>query len=355
MGTASTNKRSSAGKNVLVFFIVFIILEMLIIFGVGKIFKNPDVTPGIAGYSVYMTQSDLKAKQDDGSYKVEVPEGVLVIASDGIQDAKNKIGSAVLCENMKGYDVKSGVFWLAEVTSEDGVDGVSYVVSNGTKYYTIKSTNIVGITSSYFETAGKVIKFVTSKFGMIVCAVVPLFLMVLIELIIAIATHEPEEYDEDEDEDDEDQPEKTVKLDDFLFGGENESDVIAKHRQEEAERFAQPETQAAKTQPESLPDIDFSKAKAASEPALTDEQKDMYYQKASQLLDGGSAASETTDTAKQEPVRTAPRKRPAQRRTSNRPASARPRSTAAKSGSASLEDLMKMMEEEQNKLRNKIK
>lgn len=38
--SSATKQKSSAGKNVLIFFIVFIILEMLIVVGVGRVFKN---------------------------------------------------------------------------------------------------------------------------------------------------------------------------------------------------------------------------------------------------------------------------------------------------------------------------
>ena len=50
--SSATKQKSSAGKNVLIFFIVFIILEMLIVVGVGRVFKNKNVTPSIAGYSL---------------------------------------------------------------------------------------------------------------------------------------------------------------------------------------------------------------------------------------------------------------------------------------------------------------
>ena len=43
----------------------------------------------------------------------------------------------------------------------------------------------------------------------------------------AIATHSSDDEDED---DDEEEPAESVTLDDFLFGGENEGEQIAKHR-----------------------------------------------------------------------------------------------------------------------------
>lgn len=358
---AKTNKKSNAGKNVLVFFIVFIILEMLIIFGVGKVFKNKDVTPSIAGYSIYMTDSELKAQKEDGTYETSVPKGALVIASNGLTNAVEKIGSAVLCENVEGQG--SGIYWLADVNTTEGEDGVTYTVANGDRYYTIKSSDVVGVTSSYFTTAGKVITFITSKFGMIVCAVVPLFLLVLIELIIAIATHSPEEDEEDEEEEEETKEE--VKLDDFLFGGKDEGEQIARHRRQAAEKAEPAEIKTeekddsriyvpGKEKKDEDPlagfNFDFSKKEEKNE-QLTDDSLSLnddvnmsaYYEKASKLLD--EAANETA-----KPVQKPVQHRPAQRKP--RP-QAKP--TSAANTSATLEDLMKLMEEEQNKLKNQMK
>lgn len=337
----------------LVFFIVFIILEMLIIFGVGKVFKNKDVTPSFAGYSLYMTSSELTAKTEEGTYEVSVPKNVLVIASNGLTNATEKIGTAVLCEKVEG--VGTGVFWLADVNSNDGGDGVVYTISNGDKYYDVTSQNIVGSTSSYFKTAGTVITFITSKFGMIVCAVVPLFFLVLIELIIAIATHSPEEEEEEEEE----EPEEEIKLDDFLFGGQNEGEQIAKRRhqieqQQTEQSYSQSENIFNSAEKNDDLDLDFSRKPVQEEPkakpTVTDDDIKMseYYEKASKLVD--DAVAEPTPEPK--PVKKPPQRRP---RPQGQRTAQRPARTSSGAGSASLEELMKLMEEEQNKLKNQMK
>ena len=376
MSSVSTSRRSSAGKNVLVFFIVFIILEMLIIFGIGKVFKNKDVTPSIMGYSLFMTKEDLVQNGADGAV-VAVPKNVLVIASDGLPDPKSKIGCAILCEKVDG--VGTGVFWLADMNENKDKTGVDYTVTNGTQGHMIKSNNIVGVCASYFVTAGTVINFVTQKFGMICCAVVPLFLLVLIELIIAIATHSGNDDDDDDDDDDEEE-EKNVELDDFLFGGQSEGEQIAKRRnkkkkpvfedddeeeEDDEESFkpvkkakpvqeseAEPKKKAA-----SSDDLDFEfrpkreAPKPAAEPVKEEApaaegslslRNDEYYERASQLVDGSA------ETA-------APAERPARRPENRRPRRRRPAGTSNVSSETSLEDLMKLMEEEQNKLKNQMK
>lgn len=211
--SSATKQKSSAGKNVLIFFIVFIILEMLIVVGVGRVFKNKNVTPSIAGYSLYIMNGDGMGDR--------VPDGALVITSN-MTPSTDKIGEAVVCENVP--DIGTSVFWLYDITSTDDNNGVVYTVyqeKDPAKLYEISSKNVVGVASTYYMTAGKVLTFMSSTFGMIVCAVVPIFLLVVIELIIAIATHSS---DDEEEDDDEQEPAESVTLDDFLFGGENEGD-----------------------------------------------------------------------------------------------------------------------------------
>lgn len=312
---AKTKQKSTAAKNVAIFFLVFIILEAVILFGVSRVFKNKDVTPSFAGYSMYIMDSD---KMGDA-----VPKGALVIAANG-SPSSNNIKKAVLAENVPG--IGTSVFWLADVSSKgDGVDGVVYTLcqeSNINKTYDVESKNVVGVASSYYLTAGKVLGFITTKFGMAVCVIVPLFLLVLIELIIAVATHSGSEEDEDEIEEEE----VTVTLDDFLFGGENEK---ALHKQRTT-----PDDDIVADQP----------ALKVTEEAAEDEESDVeetqqadidpsYYEKAAEIVDG------VKDVAPKAAEGDVPSEKPAQ----------------TKSATVSLEDLMKLMEEEQQKLRDQLK
>jgi hypothetical protein len=367
MSTVSTSKKSHAGRNVLVFFVVFIILEMLIIFGIGKVFKNKDVTPSIAGYSVYLTDSELTRQDDDGNTVVAVPKNVLVIASNGMP-SDDKKEMAVLCEEVKGLG--TGVFWLADVQANAGVDGVVYTISDGTNFYNISSSNVVGIASTYYETAGKVIKFVTNKFGMIVCAAVPIFLLVLIEVIIAIATSSSND-DEDEDEEEEPEQENDVKLDDFLFGGGNEGEQIARRRMELEEQANGSEnneivdSSADDTAEEAVEEAAEESTEAADETAEQPVEEPhkvdpSYYEKAAALLDEAEKADEKpvvkvavktpeVQTEKPEkPVQPVQRKEPVKKPVSRTRA-------VESSANASLEELMKLMEQEQEKLKNSLK
>lgn len=336
--SSATKQKSSAGKNVLIFFIVFIILEMLIVVGVGRVFKNKNVTPSIAGYSLYIMNGDGMGDR--------VPDGALVITSN-MTPSTDKIGEAVVCENVP--DIGTSVFWLYDITSTDDNNGVVYTVyqeKDPAKLYEISSKNVVGVASTYYMTAGKVLTFMSSTFGMIVCAVVPIFLLVVIELIIAIATHSS---DDEEEDDDEQEPAESVTLDDFLFGGENEGEQIAKHRKHVDDEIAfhhkaEPEGEEKAETEEVIEEVEEVEETIFERPAEKEERAEIdrsYYERASQLLD---EAASTEDTVAPEPEKKpVPKAKPV----------AKP-AQQTKTASASLEELMKLMEQEQEKLKKQL-
>ena len=350
--SSATKQKSSAGKNVLIFFIVFIILEGLILFGIGRIFKNKDVTLSIAGYSLYL--------MDSGAMGDSVPQGSLVIASN-MTPSVDRIGEAVVCENVPG--IGTSVFRLYDINQTEDKTGVDYTIyqeNNPNKLYKVKASNIVGTASSYYMTAGKVLNFVTSKFGFIVCLAVPLFLLVVLELIIAIATGGSYEEDEEEEEDFEEKKEN-VSLDDFLFGGQNEGEQIANHRKQEEESvdpqtFSKSSDEAPTVKAEKEPEITVPEVKpveTASEAVIAPAEPTVQpmAETAPKASSFGSDESLTLDTeAAARPARRPVRRRP--RTTAPRVQAAN--KTNATSASQSLEDLMKLMEQEQEKLKNQI-
>lgn len=358
---SATKQRSSAGKKVAIFFIVFMILEGLLIFGVNFVFKNKDVTPSLAGYSMYIMDTD--AMGDD------VPKGALVLAANGAP-SKEGIGKAVLCEDVPG--VGTSVFWLAYISNSADNSGPVYTVIQNrdpSRLYDLKTKNIVGTATSYYVTAGKIITFMTSKFGIIALIAVPLFLLVLLELIIMIVNHSRSDYDDDEDEDEDDEDEKPVKLDDFLFGGDNDKKLIEDsiHQGEEAaaeltdnkapaktvdpdEIWAAPKKHKVKIEEPEEEKPEPVKEEAPEEEAAKPAIDPSYYEKASKLIDGEKAEAEQPTEE--------PAPKPAAKKTVKKSSSDNikfTKKTSSKLKSTSFEDLMKMMEEESNKLNDKLK
>lgn len=311
---SKTKKKSSAAKKAAIFFTVIIIIEILAMVGISRVFKNDDVTPSIAGYSVFLMDSN---KMGDA-----VPKNSLVLA-ENVSPSKDKIGKAVLCENVSG--IGTSVFWLQDVVAKgDNVDGVIYKVYQGNdseNVYEVKAKDVVGIATTNYVTAGKAIKFVTSYIGMAICIIIPLLLLAIIEIIIAIVTHSSSRDYDNEYEEDDDEEEDT--LEDFL---------------NEDARFA---AQNANSDEDDY-DINFGTA-ANENSEETDIEDDNIDAAETYEDDLNEDVTETEEIEKQEPE-IKPQPRDAEESVSS----------TRKTASASLEELMKMMEEEQQKLREQL-
>ncbi|MDO5125370.1 MAG: hypothetical protein Q4D35_03230 [Ruminococcus sp.] len=315
---SKVKKKSSAGKKIAVFFIVLIIIEGLAIFGVNKVFKNKDVTPSIAGQSFYLMDSSKMGK--------DIPLNTLVRAEEG-SPSKDKIGKAVLCENVPG--IGTSVFWLSDVVSKgDNVDGVVYKVCQDASLddvYEVKAKDVVGVATTHYETAGKIIKLVTSYVGMAICIAFPLLLLIFIEIIISIAKHASAgkyEQEDDDDEDDQDDDDNN-SLEEFLN---------------------QKHSKSVNTQPDEN-DYDI---KFGTEPVINsqyDDEQEEYVEENTQVE---SVDEQDVDNVEQADVaEVQPKVQPRDVQESV--------SSTRQTASASLEELMKMMEEEQKKLKEQLK
>lgn len=428
--SGTKRKKSSAGKNIAVFFIVFVILEALIILGIRYVFKTPDSVPKLGGYSFFV--------MDSANMEKDIPRDALVIAENGTPST-DKRGYAVVAKNVGNEGTT--VAWLYDIGSKgDTVDGVVYTVyqeSAPDKMYDLESGDIVGVTSSYYITAGKIISFVTTPFGMIVSLAAPIVLLIFLELIVSIATRSKyDEYDYDE-EDLEEQVRRRraekegVTLDDFLYGGQDDEVYSSeKPKEDYKEEFEDKYSSMLDRKPQAAPEAVQSQFEAAPEavapapaerpvppvrpqppvqqepaPAPVAEPEapaapaanvnNEYYERASKMIDDAvqqkmntrdfetvqpvqqaapapAAAPEVDFAAQQEAPAQRPAERPdvqmqrpQQRRrrpAGQRPAGARPPQRRRPAGerpaipphqdaNATLEQLMKMMEAEQQRLK----
>ena len=224
-------RKSKAGKSIAIFFIVLIVLEGLIIFGLKTIFKTEDSTPSFGGYYFFLMDSD--------NMSPTVPKNTLVISTKGKPD-ESKISCAVLCQNVG--EEGTTIAWLTEIGSKgDTVNGIVYTVyqdnvsgaDNGARFYDVESDNVLGVAASHYVTAGKIVSFVITPFGMAICLAVPLVMLVLLELVVAVTNRSDDESYDDDYANAQQQfynngaggqrgqrgQNGNVSLDDFLYGG----------------------------------------------------------------------------------------------------------------------------------------
>ena len=376
-------KKSSAGRNVAVFFIVFVILEALLIYGLTRVFENEDSYVSIGGYSFFI--------MDTSNMSSDVPKNALVIASNGTPST-DKTGYAVLCKNVG--DEGTTVAWLYDIGSKgDTVDGVVYTVYqeiDTSTMYDLPSEDIIGVTTSYYLTAGQIIAFATTTFGMAACVAIPIIIMIFLEIIIAVAhSSKNKDYDDDDYDDDEDE-EENVTIDDFLYGGEGDEVYTTgkpkdTYEEEFEDKYASLMNRQTRTEPELESDyspiigqrddepeeLAEDQLEADYEPEQTVEESpkteidSSYYERASKLIDDAAADTQKNDEPEsQEAVVTEEPQAPEQTEQTSKEVPEKPQhepekpqQTAKKrprprqDANAALEQLMKMMEAEQEKLK----
>lgn len=308
---SKTKQKSRAAKKTAVFFIVFIIIEMLVLGGISYVFRNDDVTPSAFGYSFFIMNSDKMTSNDSHS----IPKDVLTVFEEETP-GKDKVGKPVLCENVP--DVGTTVMWLDSVEATSDNNGLEYTVSqNDGIEYKLKAKNVLGTHIVYYKTAGKIINFVSDPKGLAACAAVPVALLILIEIIIAIATHSGKKKNVEETNDDDDEQ---MTIDDVLFGKDDASPL---------------QLDDQKDSKKEIEDISF-----ADDNDETDEEE--------YAEENPDEESEETGEAEVEDEPEVPQ--PVVHKNVDETVS-----TTRKAASDSLEELMKMMEDEQNRLKDQLK
>lgn len=303
---SKTKQKSRAAKKTAVFFIVFIIIEMLIVAGVAYVFRNDDVTPSVFDYSLFLMDSDKMTSDDNTS----IPKDVLAVFEEETP-GKDQIGKPVLCENVP--EVGTTIMWLDAVNPSNNNNGLEYTVSqNDGKEYTLDASDVIGVQLVYYKTAGKIIRFVSQPKGIAACAAVPIALWIVIEIIIAIAAGSGKKKAVENDiEEDEDQ----LTIDDVLFG-KDDSTPLSLNDDEDSK--------------EAIKDISFADDKEISDDESeepVEEEIDDSDEEEEEVVEQPVVHKNVDETV----------------------------STTRKAASDSLEELMKMMEDEQEKLKNQLK
>ena len=354
-----TKQKSHAGRNVFVFFLVFTILVAGVVIGLSYVFKNKDVTPSVAGYSLYIMDSDKMLDK--------VPRGALVLASNDTPSAE-KLGKAVLCEKVPG--VGTSIFWLADVSSKEGQDGVYYTVyqeKNPSITYELKSENVVGEATTYYTTAGKAITFMTSRFGMVICIGSPIALMIIIELIMAIASSDDYDDDDYDDDDEEEYEVKTTKrpasLDDILFTGDDATPLAKQQLSESDDKYIQSEDDYSEEETDAdiigaVVEVDEPEQKEPEPVMMIDEEPEVIPE---EKAEEEKPAEPEVHKVKLPPVEKEEKAAEPEVKTVKIPEQPKPqvkkpapRPRRPKSMDTSIEDLMKLMEEQQQKLKDEI-
>lgn len=154
--------------------VVICILAVLIVltFAIFGMFRYPDSAPNILGRRVYIVQNDRMEPR--------IPNGAAVFVKEGTLPSENNV---VLCR------IDNRLWVLGFVGTETADDGsarylVKYDNATDDKTWGIAQSDIVGVAETYDAAIGSIIRFASSKAGMLIIVILPCILIIAYEIIM---------------------------------------------------------------------------------------------------------------------------------------------------------------------------
>lgn len=172
-------KKRKAVEIVGIVVIVILILAIVATFVLCSMFKDSNTAPTLFGKRVYIMNGDGMNPRIEKGAAVFVDEGVLPEAP----------GNVILC-NIDGRLAVLGYVATQNTTMADGSVETKYIVkydnAPADQQWAVSSSDIIGRAVSYDTFLGAVIRFASSKAGMLVVVIVPCALLVIYEVIMLI-------------------------------------------------------------------------------------------------------------------------------------------------------------------------
>ena len=158
---------------IVIFILAVLIVCTFVIFG---IFKDSGSAPKLFGSRVYVVTNDLMSPR--------IPKGAAVFVEEGtLPDPSSQ--SVILCNIDGGLYV---IGYVGTSTTESGE--TSYIVryDNATddRTWGISQNDIIGVAKSYDKFVGAVIRFASSKAGMMTIVIIPCALVIIYEVLMLV-------------------------------------------------------------------------------------------------------------------------------------------------------------------------
>ncbi len=170
----SEKYNKSAAKTVLVVMLIIELLIVLTVFALTISFKNADATPSLFGYSFYIS--------DEKDMDSAVETGSLVVTKNCTVDSSH-VGCVMLCENVEGFGTSIFRLTGVEATNETLMYNMCFDDAPNSNV-TVSADVVIGECKYSYHALGKLITFVTSKIGVAVCVILPALILAIIELIL---------------------------------------------------------------------------------------------------------------------------------------------------------------------------
>lgn len=158
---------------IVIFILAVLIILTFVIFGM---FKDEGSAPKLFGYRVFVVDNDRMEPR--------IPEGAAVFVEEGTLPDPTK-QSVILC---RIDDQLWVIGFVGTQTTESGE--VSYLVKydNATddKTWGIKQTDIIGVAKTQDKLIGGIIRFASSKVGMMTIVIIPCLIVIIYEVIMLL-------------------------------------------------------------------------------------------------------------------------------------------------------------------------
>lgn len=172
-------KKRGAGE--IIGIIVIFILAILIVctFVVYGIFRDANKAPSVFGHRIYLMNGD--------GMEPRIKQGSAVFIDEGAMPEAE--GNVILCD-IDGRLAVVGFQGTQDVTMLDGSVQRKYIVkydnAPAEQVWAVDEGDIIGRAISYDTALGAVIRFASSKTGMLVIVIVPCALLVIYEIVMLI-------------------------------------------------------------------------------------------------------------------------------------------------------------------------
>lgn len=164
----------SAAKTVFVIMLIVELIVVLLIFLTTILFSSKESAPSFMGHTFFVSDNQ---KMDDA-----VRTDSLVVAKNGRPDG-SVVGGVILCKDIPGFETDIFRVVGAEATTDTFIYRVC-LDSSPSDVFDIDAKNVIGECKYYMHTTGRMILFVKSKIGVLICVIIPALLLAFIELIL---------------------------------------------------------------------------------------------------------------------------------------------------------------------------
>lgn len=207
------SQKRGLGEKIGIAAIILLVILIICTFVVYGLFKGVDAAPSVFGYRIYIMNNDTMGEQIKKGSAVFIKEGlmpanegnvILVTCPDTESDQNIQNGG----ENSQSVKNKLAIVAYCgtqDVTMPDGTIQAKHIVKYGnapdSQRWVVNTEDIIGKAESYDPVMGAVIRFVSSKTGVLVMVIIPCSLIVIYEIVLLILSMRKKLKESDKDGD----------------------------------------------------------------------------------------------------------------------------------------------------------